>query len=166
MGGSILRVWRQYSQMPAHPTLRHSEEPQDFVQYTGTLVRLEKELSVRGTIQNDQFFRPGVFSYCARMPGSRSPASLASSRATMYKALDFSFSAGRFGAPPSNTMGSISPGADLTDASPAAPPPKLPRTADTVFMRLQVANRSDYVIFKGCVIEISLAGTRRAAKSM
>lgn len=32
-------------------------------------------------------------------------------------------------------------------------------------MRLQVANCSEHVIFKGCVIEISLAGSRRAAES-
>ena len=32
-------------------------------------------------------------------------------------------------------------------------------------MRFQVANRSEYVFLKRCVIEISLAGTRRAAES-
>jgi hypothetical protein len=32
-------------------------------------------------------------------------------------------------------------------------------------VRFQVANRSEYVILKGRVIEISLAGTRRAAEA-
>ena len=32
-------------------------------------------------------------------------------------------------------------------------------------MRFQVANRSEYVILKGRVIEISLAGTRRATEA-
>lgn len=32
-------------------------------------------------------------------------------------------------------------------------------------MRLQVTNRGEYVVLKGRVIEISLAGTRRAAEA-
>ena len=43
--------------MPAYPTLRHREKSQNLMHDTSTLVGLEKKLSVRGTLQNDQFFR-------------------------------------------------------------------------------------------------------------
>jgi uncharacterized protein (TIGR03089 family) len=69
--------------------------------------------------------QPDVF------PGSRGPAPFESSRATMNKTRDFSFSADRLGSAPINTMRSISPGVDRMDASPAAAPPKLPPITET-----------------------------------
>src|SRR5215813_10907425 len=39
-----------------HRKLRHREEPDDLVNNTSALVRLEKKLSVCGTFQNDKFF--------------------------------------------------------------------------------------------------------------
>src|SRR6266513_2941276 len=47
-------------------------------------------------------FGSGAFSYCARIPGSRSPSAFASSRATMNSDGALSFSAGPFGDAPRN----------------------------------------------------------------
>jgi hypothetical protein len=51
----------------------------------------------------------------------------------MNKEADLSLSADSFGAEPRNTMRSISPGREAIDASPAASPPMLPPTIDTLF---------------------------------
>jgi hypothetical protein len=49
----------------------------------------------------------GAFSYCSRILGSRGPSSFASSRATMNRVDDLSFSAGPFSVAPSRTRRSI-----------------------------------------------------------
>src|SRR5208282_6790992 len=79
------------------------------------------------------FFGRGAFLYCARIPGRRGPSPLASSRATMNKDGALSLSADPPGAEPRNTRRSISPGFEAIDASPAAHPPMLAPTTDTVF---------------------------------
>jgi len=76
----------------------HREESQDLAHDAIALIGLEKKLSVRGTIHNDQFLR--LRSFFALRTNARKPwaAVVASSLATMNRAPDFSFSAERFGA--------------------------------------------------------------------
>jgi hypothetical protein len=134
---------------------------------TSTLVRLEKKLSVGGTVQQDQFFRlrslfvlgsdawkaqAGIVGVIARNNEQGSRFQLLRSevrrRAEKYDPINYALR-----------------GLDRRIAGSAAAEAASHNRNRSGAMRLQVANRSQNVVLKGRIIEVSLAGTDGAAES-
>ena len=110
----------------------HRKESQDLAHHAIALIGLEKKLSVRGTIQNDQFL--WIRSFFILRANTRKPWAgfvrvIAGDDEEDSRLQLFRREVRRA---PRSTMRSTSPGMDLIDASPAAPPPKLPPTTETV----------------------------------
>src|SRR5215467_9652795 len=97
------------------------------------------------------------------MPGNPRPASLPSSRATMNRVREFSLSVERFGAANAINLPQWGPDRRIASSSAAEATSNNRHRFGTT--RFQVANRREYVVVRGDVIEVSLARTGGAAES-
>ena len=134
---------------------------------TSTLVRLEQKLSVRGTIQNDEFFRPRSFFVLSTNARKPLPSTVAVIARNNEQGPRFHFVCREVRCCTEKHDAINLPRCGLDRCIPSSSAAEA--TSDNRYcfgtMRLQVANRSEYVILKGRVIEVSLAGTGRTAES-
>jgi hypothetical protein len=128
---------------------------------------LEKKLGMRGTLQNNQFFRLRSFFVLgtdARKPWASAVAVIAGNNEQGSR-LQLIGGEVRRRAKKYDAINLARHGLDRSIAGSSAAETASNNRYRSGAMRLQVPNRSEYVILKGRAIEVSLAGTGGAAES-